>query len=221
MTHSYAYKTKCIHTNRSITVWQSLFISIVCKFSYNTRSAAVLWPNKFNTTYAIGQYIHYTRTHKFIYIHFFLDDVGRFFLFSTHSLKSSIKSNSMSTAWSTDIQMKKFEWRKKNHNVNFIPFILHVINVVTTLSSSRFAFFVIKCLKIKSLNYYLCILYIFHRVKREGEREKYIHRKKHLVVVRFCWSARVSFDLDRSLGWELLQSQLCIHQNNAMCVYNI
>lgn len=113
MTHSYAYKTKCIHTNRSITVWQSLFISIVCKFSYNTRSAAVLWPNKFNTTYAIGQYIHYTRTHKFIYIHFFLDDVGRFFLFSTHSLKSSIKSNSMSTAWSTDIQMKKFEWRKK------------------------------------------------------------------------------------------------------------
>lgn len=87
MTHSYAYKTKCIHTNRSITVWQSLFISIVCKFSYNTRSAAVLWPNKFNTTYAIGQYIHYTRTHKFIYIHFFLDDVGRFFFVLNTQLK--------------------------------------------------------------------------------------------------------------------------------------
>lgn len=56
---------------------------IVCKFSYNTRSAAVLWPNKFNTTYAIGQ-CKRTHSNLFTFI-YFLDDVGRFLF--THGLK--------------------------------------------------------------------------------------------------------------------------------------
>lgn len=110
--HTSCITAKCTHTHRSIMVWQSLFISIVCKFPYNMRSAAVLWPNKFNTTYAIGQ--SHTHGHSNLFTFIFLDDVSCIF-FSTYGLKSSIKSNFLSTAWSTDIRMKKFEWKGKKY----------------------------------------------------------------------------------------------------------
>lgn len=137
MTHSCG-SLHCIQTVPLRCVTESLFIAIayVNFLVYNTRSAAVLWPNKFNTTYALHRpaldaFLH-TRTDntlKFIYIYFSWRRWSRLFfilfhflLHSTHGLRSSIKSNSMSTAWSKDT----FEWKEKITTITALTYSIHL-----------------------------------------------------------------------------------------------
>lgn len=124
MTHSCG-SLHCIQTVPLRCVTESLFIAIayVNFLVYNTRSAAVLWPNKFNTTYALHRpaldaFLHTRTDNTQIYLHLFLLTTlvsfifyfisFHFLLHSTHGLRSSIKSNSMSTAWSKDIQKNNY-----------------------------------------------------------------------------------------------------------------
>lgn len=166
-------------------VWHSLFILIIyVNFHiYYTRSAAVLWPNKFNTTYALqAKACFYTTNNTQIYLHLFFLTTLVSFSFFFYSFNTQLKILDQ-IQFQVDCLIHRYTNERKkttptNNNVNFIPFISHVINVVTTLSSSRFAFFVIKRLKIKSLNYYLCILYILSSEKRE---RKHTHTPKKYI----------------------------------------
>lgn len=78
MTHSCG-SLHCIQTVPLRCVTESLFIAIayVNFLVYNTRSAAVLWPNKFNTTYALHRpmldaFLHTRTDNTQIYLHLFL-----------------------------------------------------------------------------------------------------------------------------------------------------
>lgn len=140
---------------------------------HNTRSAAVLRPNKFNTMYAIGQahtvYSKYSSPQHFslFFLVYFSLSVCVYELDSSwSSQRKSSRIHSMLTGYHT---MKNRRRRIKKTRAK-LPFISGVINVVATLSSSRSTF------ENKIIKYYLCVSY-------------FVYRKCFVVPLTISWLA--------------------------------